>query len=160
MRHHDQSNLTRKGFISIYISRLYFITEGSQGMNSNRPGTWREELIQRPWRGPAYWFAPHVLLSPLSWKTQDHQIRNGTTLSGRDPLPSITDQEKCLQACLQSDLVEAFSQSRFPPFRNSSLCQVDIKLASTMRLPFATTQWDFSFICLRFSAFIDQTKMQ
>ena len=31
-----------------------FIIEGSNGRNSNRVGIWRQELIQRPWRGAAY----------------------------------------------------------------------------------------------------------
>ena len=29
-------------------------------------GTWRQELMQRPWRGIALWFALHGLLSLLS----------------------------------------------------------------------------------------------
>jgi hypothetical protein len=28
-----------------------------------RAGTWRQELIQRPWRGAAHWLAPHGWLS-------------------------------------------------------------------------------------------------
>jgi len=30
-----------------YISTLLFITKGSQDRNSNRTGTWRQELTQR-----------------------------------------------------------------------------------------------------------------
>jgi hypothetical protein len=33
-----------------YTSTLLFITEGSQDRNSERAGTWRQELMQRPWR--------------------------------------------------------------------------------------------------------------
>ena len=40
-----------------YISTSLFITKGSQGRNSSRAGTWRQELMQRPWRGAAYWLA-------------------------------------------------------------------------------------------------------
>ena len=29
--------------------------EGSQDRNSNRAGSWRQELMQRPWRDAAYW---------------------------------------------------------------------------------------------------------
>ena len=83
--------------------------------------------MQRPWRDPAYWLASHDLASLLSYRTQDHQVRDGTTHNGLGPPPLITNKENALQL----DLMEAFSQLRFPPFRYCSLCQVDIKLTST-----------------------------
>jgi hypothetical protein len=33
---------------------LFFIIEGCQDRNSNRAGTWRQEM-ERPWSGAAYW---------------------------------------------------------------------------------------------------------
>ena len=36
------------------MSILLFIIEGSQGRHSNRAETWKQELMQRPWRGAAY----------------------------------------------------------------------------------------------------------
>ena len=39
---------------SAYTYTLLFITKGSQDWNSHRAGTWRQELMQRPWRGAAY----------------------------------------------------------------------------------------------------------
>jgi hypothetical protein len=63
---------------SAYTSTLRFTTEGSQDRNSNRAGTWRQELMQRPWRDAAYWLASHGLLSLLSYRTQGHQPRNGS----------------------------------------------------------------------------------
>jgi hypothetical protein len=45
-----------------------------------KSGTWRQELMQRPWKGAAYWLAPHGLLSLLSYRT--HQQRNGATNNG------------------------------------------------------------------------------
>ena len=62
-----------------YTSILLFITEGSQDRNSNKAGTWRQELMQRPWKGAAYWLAPHGLLSLLSNRPQHNQPRDGTT---------------------------------------------------------------------------------
>jgi hypothetical protein len=35
---------------SAYTYTLLFITKGSQDRNSNRAGTWRQELMQKPWR--------------------------------------------------------------------------------------------------------------
>jgi len=42
------NNFGRKRFIWL------FIMEGSQDRNSNRAGTWRQDLKQRPWRGVVY----------------------------------------------------------------------------------------------------------
>ena len=50
---------------SAYTSILVFITKGSLDRHSNRAGTWRQELMQRPWRRAAYWLVLHGLLSLL-----------------------------------------------------------------------------------------------
>lgn len=60
------------------------------GRNSKRTGTWRQELIQRPWRGAAYWLAPHGFLSLISYRTQDHHPRDDTIHKELGPSPSIT----------------------------------------------------------------------
>jgi hypothetical protein len=74
-KHHDLSNLGRKGFIWLMLQSLLII-KGSQNRNSGRAGSWRQELMQKPWRGAAYWLPPHALLSLLSYRTQDHQPRD------------------------------------------------------------------------------------
>ena len=67
---------------SAYTSTSLFITKGSQDRNLHRAGTWRQELIQRPWRNAAYLSVSPGLLSLLSYRTQDYQPRDGTTHHG------------------------------------------------------------------------------
>lgn len=62
-----------------YASTALFITEGGQNRSSSRAGSWRQELMQRPWQGAAYWFVPLGLFSLFSYRTQDHQPRCGPT---------------------------------------------------------------------------------
>ena len=103
--------------------------------------TWRLELMQRPWRNAVYyWLAPHGLLSLLSYRTQVHQPRDGTphqSLIKKMPSSWILQRQFLNRGSLLSD--------------NSSLCQVDIKLA---RIVVGSTrpQWkDFSVsasVCL------------
>jgi hypothetical protein len=50
----------------VYTSTVLFIIKGIQDKNSNRAATWRQELMQRPWRGLAFWLAPHGLPQKLS----------------------------------------------------------------------------------------------
>jgi hypothetical protein len=70
---------------------LFSLIKGSQDRNSSRAGTWRQELMQTPWRGAAYWLASHNLFSLLSHRTQDnHQPRDDTTHNGLCPATSIT----------------------------------------------------------------------
>jgi len=73
-------------------------------------GTWGHELMQRPWRRDAFWLASPGLLSLFSYKTQDHQPRDGTTHNGLGPLSLITEKN-----ALQLDLMEAFPQLRLLP---------------------------------------------
>ena len=70
----------------VFIS--LFIIKGSQDRNSSRAGTWRKDA--EAMEGAAYWLAPHGLLSLLSYRTQDHQPKDGTTHNGLGPLLFIT----------------------------------------------------------------------
>ena len=73
--------------------------------------------MQRPWKGAAYWLALHGLLSLLSYRTQDHQPRDGTAHSELGPPLSITNERNAFPASLQPDLMEAFSKLKFPPLQ-------------------------------------------
>ena len=64
--------------------------------------------MQRLWRGAAYWLAPHGLLGLLSYRTRDHQPRDGTAHHGLGPPPLITNGENALEL----DLIKAFPQLR------------------------------------------------
>jgi hypothetical protein len=56
-----------EGFSSAYTFRLQqSIIERSQDKNSHKTGTWWQELLQKPWRGTAYWLTSYGLLSLLS----------------------------------------------------------------------------------------------
>jgi hypothetical protein len=48
MKHNDRKQVGEKRVYLAYTSTLLFIIEGSQDRNSNREGTWGQELIQRP----------------------------------------------------------------------------------------------------------------
>ena len=41
----------------------------------------------------AYWLVPQGLLGLLSYRTQDYQVRDGTTHIGLGPAASVTNQE-------------------------------------------------------------------
>ena len=60
------------------------------GQEPNRAATWSQELMQRAWTD-----MEGVLLtglfSLLSYRTQDHQRRNGIIHNVLDPLPSVTN---------------------------------------------------------------------
>jgi hypothetical protein len=49
-KHHSQTHVGEERAYLTYTSAFLFVTEGSQYRNSNRAGTWRQELMQRPWK--------------------------------------------------------------------------------------------------------------
>jgi hypothetical protein len=65
-----------------YASLSLFIIERSQDRHSNRAETWRQELMQRPWRSAALWLALYGLLSLLYYSSQNNHPRSGLTHNG------------------------------------------------------------------------------
>ena len=55
-----------------YVSTSWFIIEESSDKQLNRAVLWRQKLMQKPYRGTAYWLASHSLLSLITYSTQDH----------------------------------------------------------------------------------------
>jgi hypothetical protein len=54
MTHHNQKQGEEERVYLACASTLLSIIEGSWNKNLNRAGTWRLELMQRPWWGAAY----------------------------------------------------------------------------------------------------------
>jgi hypothetical protein len=81
-QYHDQeASWGGKGLFSLH-GHIAVHHQGSQHRNSHRAGTWRQELMQSPWRDVTYWFASPGLLSLLSYRTQVYQPRDATTHNG------------------------------------------------------------------------------
>lgn len=77
----------RRNFFGLHVCSC-FIIKRSQGRDSNRAGTWRPHLSQRPRRKAVYWLAPWSY-SLLSYPTRAHLPRGGTTHSGLSLLMSV-----------------------------------------------------------------------
>jgi hypothetical protein len=51
IKYQDQKQVGEKRVYLTYTSTSLFITKGNQDRNSSRDRTWRQELMQRRWRG-------------------------------------------------------------------------------------------------------------
>lgn len=71
-KRHDQKHVREERFCFAYNSRQQCITKGSHDKNSGRLGTFRQELMQKPWKSTTYWFALYC------WFTlhPDHESTN------------------------------------------------------------------------------------
>jgi hypothetical protein len=99
------------------------ITEGSEDRNSNREGTWRQELIDGGHGG--------VLLSLLSYRPQDHSPGVAPpTMSWALPHQSLV-KKMSYRLAYNLNLWRYFLNRGFPLSDDSTLCQVDVKLANT-----------------------------
>ena len=77
-------------FSSLSVTVSHKVEPGkSQGRNMEK------KIEQRPWRQPIFWFAPHYLLSLVSYTTKDHQPWDSTEYSGLVSPTSIKYPIKC-----------------------------------------------------------------
>ena len=66
MKHSVQKASFRGNDLFAFLFHTVAHHRRSQDRGSNRVGSWKQELIQRPQRDAAYWLASHGLLSLLS----------------------------------------------------------------------------------------------
>lgn len=99
-----------------YIFDLHFIVGRSQNMNSSRLGT--EGRSSDP--GALEEYSVLACLCGFhtlhSYATKDHLLMGGPSHNGHEPDSSTNDQEHSLQTCIQSGLIEVFTQLCLPPF--------------------------------------------
>lgn len=125
IKHHDPKQSVEGRVYSFYTSISWPIVKGSQGRNPSKTRVWRQKLTWGPRRNATTLTCFLWLLSLFSYSTQDQKSSSGTTHRELGPPASVINQEDAPQAWPQADL--AFSQLR----NDSSLCWVDLKLAST-----------------------------
>jgi hypothetical protein len=114
-QHDQEASWEGKGLFSLH----FHITKGSQDRNSDRTGTRRQELMQRPWRDVTYWLASPGLLSLLSYRTQNYKPRDGPPTM--DP-PTL---DHLLRKCLRTGSHGGIS-SREAPFSVITLACVKL----------------------------------
>jgi hypothetical protein len=117
IKYQHQKQVKEKRVCLAYDVTPLFTVEGSQDRNPHGAGAWRQEMMQRPQKFAAYWLAPHGLLSLLSYRTQNHQPRVGTTHSGlSSPHQSVV--KKMPYSLAQSLILWRHSFGlKFPSFR-------------------------------------------
>ena len=104
----NQAGEERVLFSLHFLIAVYHQRKSDRNSNSTR--TWKHELMQRLWRGAIYWFAPHGLLSLLSYRT---------TSPGMAP-PTMS---WAIPHWLKLDLTQAFPNWGFFLSDDSCLCQ-------------------------------------
>lgn len=97
--------------------------------NSNQAGIWRLELIQKSWRSTTYWLAHPGFLSLLPYSTLYHQARVvPPTVSW--VLPHQSSDQNTHYSFAHRPFLNWGSLLQ----KDSSLCWVDIKVTSRIRL--------------------------
>jgi hypothetical protein len=100
--------------------------KGSQGRDSHRAGTWRQDLSQRPWRNAMPWLAPYgctvCCLIPL--RSLCPEV-TPPTVGWAFPCQSSITTPPPPQSCLQTIVMEAIPPLRF--LGDPSVCNVGRK---------------------------------
>ena len=80
MKYHDlKASWKGKGLFGLHFHVIvHHVRKSGQELRQER--ILETGADAEAWRGAAYWLAPYNLLSLLSYRNQDHQPRNGTTL--------------------------------------------------------------------------------
>jgi hypothetical protein len=121
MKHHSQTQLGREGFILLTVpynssSSKAVTARPTQVRNlrqelMQRP--WRQELMQRPWRQELMQRPWRVLLtgflSLLSYNTQGHEPREGTTHNDLGPFPQSQIRKMSDRLAYSPSYVGSFS---------------------------------------------------
>lgn len=82
---------------------------------------WRQGLIERPQRDPAYQLAPHGLLTLLSYSTKGHLP--GMVLPTSYAIPYQSSIKKITpKTCQQANLKEVFFSVKVPSFQMILVC--------------------------------------
>ena len=107
-KYHDQeASWGRKGLFSLHI-HITVHHQRSQERNSHSTGTWRQELMQRPWRCVAYWTAPLAYLVCFLTELRTTSPGMVPPTMGWAPPSLITNWENVLHL----NFMEAFPQGR------------------------------------------------
>ena len=88
-----KTSLESREFIWLIHPGSLSITEGNQGGNSSRAGSWKQELKERPWRNAAPWLASPGSFSLFFHTSQDYLPRCGSVPRDMGPPTSIINQE-------------------------------------------------------------------
>jgi hypothetical protein len=83
-KHHDQE--PRWGGKGLFSLHFHIAVHHQRKSGLQLKQVRKQELMQRPWRDVTYWLASLGLLTLLSYRTQDHQSRDGTSHKGPSPL--------------------------------------------------------------------------
>jgi hypothetical protein len=84
MKHHDQMKAGKEeGFFFLAFTSL-FIIKNIHNRSPTGAGTWRQEMVQRPWMDACIpWLAQPAFLEPQTTSPDTH--------NGLGPLPSLTN---------------------------------------------------------------------
>jgi hypothetical protein len=125
------TNITKSN-LEVYVSLYILITQMSRKSGQElRAGTWKQELMLRPWKSAAYWLVPCCVLAAFLQNPEPPALRK-VPLALPWALKDPPGSGKCTAGLLTGPSDRGHFLSCCSVFQNySNLCQVDIKLVST-----------------------------